>query len=97
MRVPVFGWILGLGTVLLVALIWSLWAAPQAKFRLKQPKLLFLELGLMLLAAFLLWQSGVPRLAFVMAGLAIASQLIMLATDDELTTMLRKISERNKS
>ena len=81
-RVPLIGWILGLGTAFAVALVWSLWAAPKAKFRLSQPKLFVLELGLMLLAAFLLWQTGQARLAFILAALATASQLAFLATSD---------------
>lgn len=54
---------LGLGTPLVVAVIWGLFAAPRAKRRLTGARLFALKALLFGLAGVALWAAGLPALA----------------------------------
>lgn len=62
----------------IIVAIWALFAAPTAGFRLHQPLLFIAELGLMVIAAFLLFILHYAHLAYVLASLAVISQLLAL-------------------
>lgn len=62
--------------VIAAIILWGLFAAPKANYRLSFYPRLFLELGMFLLAAFLLYQSGDTTLSFWMAGLSCLSILL---------------------
>lgn len=70
----------GLGLPLLAIALWWVWAAPKSAHRLEQPYLLVFKLILFGVASFGLYRSGLPTLAWWLAGLAFVSILVEYAT-----------------
>lgn len=71
-------WVLAIGLPIVVMIMWGIWTAPNSSTRLEQPLLLCFELGIMLVAAYLVWRGGNILLAGIFAGLAVVSQVIAL-------------------
>lgn len=67
-------WSLALGIPLLVAVLWGLFFAPNAKRRFSVLPGVLLSLGLFLLAAWGLWQTGQPVAAWMLAGVAVMNR-----------------------
>jgi len=78
-RNSVVHWLAAIGVPLAVAVLWGLFAAPKAAYRLGQPQLFIVELVLLLLAAALLYKLGHATWAIVFAVLALVSQVAALA------------------
>lgn len=56
--------------------LWWLFAAPKAPYRLELPIRLFFKLALFFIAAFLLYKSGQSDLALIFAGIAFINEII---------------------
>ena len=67
---------------LTTAILWGLFAAPKANYRLGQPARLCLELGLFLITSFLLYRIGNTKWAITFGVLAVISQLVALVTGE---------------
>ena len=71
-------WGLGIGTPLVVAILWGLWFAPRANKRLNSLWGTLLSLGLFCLAALALYQTNHPALAITLAVIAILNRILVL-------------------
>jgi hypothetical protein len=74
----VIRWLLTLAVPGVVIVIWSLFAAPKAAYLLSNPAHYILELGLTLLAAFLLFHLGHHQWGIIIAVLAVVCQTAAL-------------------
>ena len=76
-------WKYGLAAALplLAIILWGIFAAPRSEQRLDTPYRIVFELALFLLAAFLLYKSGFPRLAIGFAVAALLSQLLAVVLE----------------
>jgi hypothetical protein len=70
------GWLVGLGLPAISLAIWSVWAAPKSKSRLKQPKLVVLKLVLFALAGLALLAAGQQLWAGIFAAFALLNQIL---------------------
>jgi len=75
--------ILGISLPVVAILLWGFLAAPKAKHRLPFPYLIPFKLILFLLTAFLLYQSGQQKWAFIFASIAIVSLLLEMLFNDK--------------
>lgn len=71
--------VLGLGTPLVVAVVWGLFAAPRATRRLAGFGLFALKALLFCLAAVALWIAGLPALAIVFIVVVVLNGLLLYA------------------
>lgn len=60
----------------IVIVLWWLFAAPKAPYRLDLPFRLFFKLALFFIAAFLLYESGQSNLAIIFAVIAFVNEII---------------------
>jgi hypothetical protein len=72
----VTGWLIGLGLPILTILIWSRWAAPKSKKRLKQPGLIKLKTVLFYLAGIALLTVNKNTWAIIFFALATINLLL---------------------
>lgn len=73
-------WLLALGSVTVVAVLWGLFAAPRAQWRLDSPWLYLFGAVLMLASFALLWHMGCKTQAVALSAITIAVQTIAYAT-----------------
>jgi hypothetical protein len=71
-------WAYSLAIPVVVAVVWGLFAAPQASHRLHGVSLFVLELTLLLLSAALLARTGYKPWAIMLASLSILTQVVSL-------------------
>ena len=71
-------WMLGIGLPLLTALVWGMFLAPKAVYRLNSTSGNLLSLILFLLAATVLFYTQHPVLAIVFASTAVVNRLLIL-------------------
>jgi hypothetical protein len=71
-------WGLGVGTPLVVAILWGLLLAPRADKRLKRGWGTLLSLGLFCLAALALYQTNHPALEITLAVIASTNRILIL-------------------
>jgi hypothetical protein len=53
-------WLLGLGAPAVAAVVWGLFVAPKARYKVSMPIRLSIELDLFILATLALWFAGAP-------------------------------------
>ncbi|WP_035097994.1 YrdB family protein [Anoxybacteroides tepidamans] len=73
--------VLGIGTPLLIALIWGIFGSPSARIPLRGFARILLELFIFGLAAIALYASGKPILAMIFAFLVLINRIIMYIWD----------------
>ena len=66
---------LAIALPLIVIIIWAIFAAPKANYRITFPSRIFFELALFLLSAFLLYIAGKPSWATTFATIAIITEI----------------------
>lgn len=71
-------WALGIGIPVLAAVVWSLWLAPRATYRLNMTMGSLFSLLLFLLAATALFYTPYRTLAIVFAGIAVLNRGLIL-------------------
>lgn len=70
--------LLGIGTPLLAAVLWGIFAAPMSQYRLSLVPRLVFELAVFGIAALALYKSGQPALAIAFGVVAIISQTMAM-------------------
>jgi hypothetical protein len=71
-------WGLGIGTPLVVTILWGLFFAPRADHRLNITAGAILSLGLFYLAALAIYQTHQPMLAITLAMIATINRILVL-------------------
>lgn len=71
-------WVYALALPALVAVVWGIFAAPQASHRLHGASLFALELTLLLLSAALLAKTGYKSWAITLAAVSVLTQVLAL-------------------
>ncbi len=71
-------WVLGIGTPVVVAVIWGLFLAPKADYRLDMMAGIVLSLVLFAAAVIALYQTGHPAMAITFALLIIFNRIFLL-------------------
>lgn len=70
-------WLLGVGTPLIVAIIWGLFFAPKSARRLRNPLRLVMEIVIFGIGVLALWMTGQSILALVFGGLVSLNIVLM--------------------
>jgi len=68
--------VLAIGLPLIAIVIWGLFAAPKANYRITQPYRMLFELTLFLISAFLLYKTGKQTWAIAFAIVAIVTEVL---------------------
>jgi hypothetical protein len=72
---------LAVGLPVIVMILWGLFAAPKANYRLEPGYRFVFELGLFLVSAVLLYKTGQEKTALVFGGIAVLSQVAALVME----------------
>lgn len=71
--------LLGVGSPLLVALIWGIFLAPKSTMRLQEPWLFLVEIALFALAAWALFSTGKVSLTVSFLSIYVLNKVLMLS------------------
>jgi chromate transport protein ChrA len=75
-------YVYGITTPVLAAILWSVFAAPKSKRRLRMPYRAFFSFAIFCIAAILLYQTGLTNYAIVFIAIAFVCEILAYSFED---------------